>query len=88
MVAEARAGAVQQEANYFQVLEALIDVSHGGFLHFGALRPKITRLARSPNTSCAMGRRARSWSTPTRVRVSARIATARRARITGAFRPS
>jgi len=38
MVAEAQAGAVQLEANYFQILEGTIDTVHAGFLHRGAMR--------------------------------------------------
>jgi phenylpropionate dioxygenase-like ring-hydroxylating dioxygenase large terminal subunit len=38
LVAEARAGAVQLEANYFQILEGTIDTVHAGFLHRGAMR--------------------------------------------------
>jgi phthalate 4,5-dioxygenase len=40
MVATAQAGAIQMEANYFQVLEGTIDTVHAGFLHYGALRPE------------------------------------------------
>jgi phthalate 4,5-dioxygenase oxygenase subunit len=40
MVAEAQTGAIQMEANYFQVLEGTIDTVHAGFLHYGALRPE------------------------------------------------
>ena len=38
MVAEAQAGAVQLEANYFQILEGTIDTVHAGPLHRGAMR--------------------------------------------------
>jgi phthalate 4,5-dioxygenase oxygenase subunit len=38
MVANAQAGAVQMEANYFQILEGTIDTVHAGFLHRGAMR--------------------------------------------------
>jgi len=37
MVADAQAGAVQMEANYFQILEGTIDTVHAGFLHRGAM---------------------------------------------------
>src|SRR5438128_1336017 len=37
MTEDAAAGAVQMEANYFQVLEGTIDTSHAGFLHYGSL---------------------------------------------------
>jgi phenylpropionate dioxygenase-like ring-hydroxylating dioxygenase large terminal subunit len=38
MVDGALAGAVQMEANYFQILEGTIDTVHAGFLHRGAMR--------------------------------------------------
>jgi phenylpropionate dioxygenase-like ring-hydroxylating dioxygenase large terminal subunit len=38
MVASAQAGAVQMDANYFQILEGTIDTVHAGFLHRGAMR--------------------------------------------------
>jgi phenylpropionate dioxygenase-like ring-hydroxylating dioxygenase large terminal subunit len=38
MVESAQAGAVQMEANYFQILEGTIDTVHAGFLHRGAMR--------------------------------------------------
>ncbi|HEY2593939.1 MAG TPA: Rieske 2Fe-2S domain-containing protein [Chloroflexota bacterium] len=38
MVDGALAGAIQMEANYFQILEGTIDTVHAGFLHRGAMR--------------------------------------------------